>query len=220
MRVPQLLPLPMQRYGVRNGLPLYRVVFSDSRTWLVGGTWPGEGFTFKEVPFYPDKDGKWILEKYLSPEEFGPKEEWDRKEAYGDTKLGPYPSSGEWEFCYEFPYTPTDSMISVWIMANSASRKLTAAEKKKSIMDPLMARKKRNEQKVDDVFDEAMHGFRNGRTRLSAAGREPIHMTRSKRRDDMKFKLGAEDLNMPMRDNSFFTGGKDATKPDRRAEGR
>lgn len=211
MKKAQHLPLPMERYGVRGSHNAYRVVWSDSRTYLVGGDWPGQGFSFQEMPSYPGVHA-WVLEKYLTAEEFaGSREAWDAKEL-GDTKLGPYPSEGEWEFCYEFPYTPTDSMISVWIMANKASRELTPAQRKQSIMDPLLARKARNEKRVDDVFDEAMHGYRNGRSRLVGAGNEPIHMKRAKRRDDMRLKLSAQDLGMPMDDNSFFTGGKNATE--------
>lgn len=210
MRTVQHLPLPMERYGQSNGHNLYRVVWSDSHTWLIG-----DAGKFHEAPFYPGVSA-WMLEKHLSSTEYGGPEQWDTE------VLGPYPAEGEWEFCYQFPYQPTDSMISVWIAANKASRALTPQQRKDSIMQPLLERQKRQHQKVDDVFDEAMHGFRNGRTRLISPGgpAEPIHMKRAKRRDDMRLKLSAQDLGMPMTDNSFFTGGRDGTERTGRTEGR
>jgi hypothetical protein len=211
MKTPQHLPLPMERYGLKNGHAAFRVVWSDSRTYLVGND---EGF--KELPLYDFH--AWVLEKYLTAEEFaGSKKSWDLKEM-GGARLGPYPSQGEWEFCYQFPFTPTDSMIDVWVRANGASIALTPQQRKDSIMQPMLDRKARNHKRVDDVFDEAMHGFRNGRSRLVGPGHEPIHLKRTKRRDDMKLKLSAEDLGMPLDDNSFFTGGRNATERTGRSQ--
>ena len=214
MRTAQHLPLPMERYGLdTQGRNLFRVVWSDSRTYLVGGEW-AEGFEFREVPMYPGQHS-WILEKHLTAEEFaGSKEAWDQKER-GDTKLGPYPSEGEWEFCYEFPFEPTDSMISIWIRGNRATKELTPQQRMDGIMAPMLERKKRQHQRIDDIFDESMYGFRNGRTRLVGSGNIPIHSTRSKRKGEHKLSLSAQDLGMPMDDNSFFTGGRNGDSSNR-----
>lgn len=205
--------LPMEKYGTYvGGGPLHRVVWSNTRTFLAGTTRE----LIREIPMYPGINA-WVLERHLTAFEFTGRspEEWKLQESTSSTKLGPYPASGEWDFCYEFPYEPTDTMMSLWLTANRLSRELTAAQRKDSIMAPLLARQKRMHQKVEDMFDESMDGFRNGRSRLVGADGGPIHSTRTKRLGDHKLKLSAQDLGMPMDDNSFFTGGKHGSSSDR-----
>ena len=209
MRTPQLLPtIPMQRFGLNAfGKPLYRVVWSESRTYLLGGNWEGGSFEVRETPLY--EDAAWILEKWQSAEQFaGSREEWDRKEADSNTpSLGPYPNEGEYVFAYRFPFEPTDSMVSIWIRANNGTLAMSKSEQKESIMAPLLARQKSNHARIDDIFDNSQPAFRYSDAMVSAVSNgNVIHRKPSKRIKDISFKHSAEDLGLPMSDNAFFTG--------------
>jgi len=210
MRTPQLLPtIPMHRYGLNPfGKPMYRVVWSDSRTYLLGGNWEGGSFEVRETELY-DGVHAWILEKWQSAEQFaGSREAWDQKERDTNTpSLGPYPSEGEYVFAYRFPFEPTDSMVSIWIRANNGTLAMSKAEQKESILAPLLARKKKDYQRIDDVFEDSQPAFRFADAMVSAVGNgNVIHRKPSKRIKDVNFRLGAEDLGLPMSDNAFFTG--------------
>lgn len=210
MKTPQLLPLSMARYGLNAyGEPLYRVAFSDSRTYLAGGKWPDGACEYREVEFYPGIHA-WMLEKFQTSEEYaGKREEYNQRQwdaASGLLTLGPYPEKGEWVHCYTFPFEPTDSMISVLVRGIAASRNLTPGERKDSIMAPLLARKKRANQRIDDVFEDSQNAFRFADAMVSMANPGNKQLPRTRRRNDVNFKLGAEDLGMPMSDNAFFTG--------------
>lgn len=51
--------------------PLYRVVWSESRYYLLGGQWGDTGkVEYRWAPYYAGRK-EWVLEKWLSPEEFG-----------------------------------------------------------------------------------------------------------------------------------------------------
>ena len=201
----------MDRFGMNPmSKPLYRVVWSDSRTYLLGGDWNKDGgFEMREVPLYEGVHA-WILEKWQSAEQFaGTKEFWDAQERTpGASALGPYPSEGEYVFAYAFPFEPTHSMISTWVRANTATMNLSAKERQNAIMDPLLKRKSRASERIDNIFDDSQPAFRYSDAMVSAAvgGGQNIHRTPSKRIKDIQFNIGAEDLGMPMSDNAFFTG--------------
>ena len=210
MKIPQLLPLPMARYGLNiYGEPLFRVAWSDSRTYLIG-TQKGEEFAFSEYPLY-DGIHAWVLEKFQSSEEYaGPRDVYDRKEMEALTKLGPYPERGEYVHCYTFPFEPDHSMIDIYVRANKASNNLSRTERKDSIMEPLLARRRRNHNRVDEVFDNAQPAFRYSDAMVSAVSNNGvIRRAPSKRIKDVQFRLGAEDTGLPMSDNAFFTGESD-----------
>jgi len=199
----------MHRYGLNPfGKPMYRVVWSDSRTYLLGGNWEGGSFEVRETELY-DGVHAWILEKWQSAEQFaGSREAWDQTERDTNTpSLGPYPSEGEYVFAYRFPFEPTDSMVSIWIRANNGTLAMSKAEQKESILAPLLARKKKDYQRIDDVFEDSQPAFRFADAMVSAVGNgNVIHRKPSKRIKDVNFRLGAEDLGLPMSDNAFFTG--------------
>lgn len=216
MKAPQLLPtIPMERYGLSTstGKPLYRVVWSDSRTYLLGGKWPDGACEYRECELYEGVHA-WILEKYMTAQEFaGSPRDYQARQfdpASGLLTLGPYPTEGDWAFVYQFPIEPSHSMISVMVRMIEASRNLTAQERMKSIMDPLLARQKRAHERIDTIFDESQPAFRYSDAMVSAAN--PGHVIRrtpSKRIKDIAFKKSAEELGMPMTDNAFFTGEHD-----------
>ena len=226
MKTPQLLPtIPMERFGLAStGKPLFRVVWSDSRTYLLGGAWAkDDGFEMREVELYEGVHA-WILEKWQSAEQFaGSREAWDAQERdKSKPSLGPYPSEGEYVFAYAFPFEPTHSMVSTWVRANIATMNLTSRQRQDAIMEPLLARQRKNHERVDSIFDEAQPAFRYSDAMVSAVSDgQNIHRTPSKRIKDMSFRHSAEDLGMPMTDNAFFTGetpnGNSGSRPQRSA---
>lgn len=210
MKQVQLLPgIPMQRYGSTpyEGQPLYRVVFSDSRTDLLGGKWPDGACEYREVLRYPGIRGQWVLEKWLSAEEYAgtpaqyEKEQWDPTS--GLLTTGPYPNRGEYTHCYTFPYAPTDSMIRTVIIALERSRNVSRGERKRGIMDPLEAQQAQQERRFDDIFDEAMGPFSKADTVVSF--RTPAFARSGfKRGGDMPADRYVN-APLPTRDNFFGT---------------
>jgi hypothetical protein len=210
MKTPQLLPLPMARYGMNSyGEPLFRVVWSDSITDLFG-VQKGEEIKFDEYPAYPEIHA-WVLEKFQTSEEYaGSKMAYDAKEAAAAIKLGPYPERGKFVHCYTFPYEPTDSMISLVVRGIAASRNLTNVERKDSIMAPLLARRNRQHQRIDDIFHDAQDAFKGGAVGWDKPG--IIHRKKNRKASDVQFKRSAEDIGLPMSDNAFFTGDEHGNK--------
>ena len=216
MNIVQHLPgMKMARFGLRpNGEPLYRVVFSDSRTSLAGGRWPDGVCEYREMPLYDDH--AWVLEKWRSAVEFaGTREEYHREQYDADSgllTLGPYPFDGEWQFVYTFPFQPIFSMIAIVVKGEQETAKLSPQEQMRGIMDPMLARRARQHQRIDDIFDESQNAFKNA-SAISGPGNRPINSKRNRRVDDIRFKYGAEDLGLPMSDNAFFTGESPDGKP-------
>lgn len=203
-----LLPqVPMQRFG-RNPYdqPLYRVVFSDSRTDLIGGKWPDGTCEYREAPRYPDIHN-WILEKWMSPEEYAGK-----KEAYETAQLdlasglftcGPYPNRGEYQMCYVFPHQPGDGMIVQIITAIKLSRDIHPAHRKQSYVDAYANQERDRDNRFVDIWDEAMGPFQGADTVISMAGN---HLPRAgfKRASDMPADRWASSP-LPTGDNYFGT---------------
>lgn len=153
----------MKRYGENPyGDSLYRVVFSDSRTDLIGGKWPDGRLEYREVPRYPDLHA-WVLEKWQSPEEYaGTREEYERQQLDLESGLftcGPYPNRGEYAFVYAFPCAPGDGMVSKIVTAIKLSRSITTGQQKQAIMGAYEQQEKDRFNRFDAIWDDAM-GFR------------------------------------------------------------
>jgi hypothetical protein len=61
-----------------RGWPLYRVIWSESRFYLLGGEWGDTGnVEYRWAPYYAGRK-EWVLEKWLSPEEYaGSEAQWN-----------------------------------------------------------------------------------------------------------------------------------------------
>src|SRR5262245_31807987 len=89
-----------------QGKPLYRIIWTESRTWLIGGCWGDNGeIEYRHAPYYGERK-EWVLEKWMSAIEYaGTEEQWraDNVEpnlaAQGIVvyQMGPYPKSGWYE---------------------------------------------------------------------------------------------------------------------------
>jgi hypothetical protein len=199
----------MKRFGENPfSESLYRVVFSDSRTDLLGGKWPDGDCAYREVPRYPGIRGQWILEKWCSPAEYAgtpeqyTREQWDAES--GLLTCGPYPHRGEYAHCYTFPFMPGDGMICQVIGALKVSRDLTAAQHKQGIMEPLERQQKQQDQRFDDIFKEAMGPFSKADAVVSMASR-PNDRAGWKRGGDMPVQRFDQSAPLPTRDNFFGT---------------
>lgn len=61
-----------------RGWPLYRIIWSESRYYLLGGQWGDTGsIEYRWAPYYAGRK-EWVLEKWLSPEEYaGSEAQWN-----------------------------------------------------------------------------------------------------------------------------------------------
>lgn len=195
----------MKRYGVNPyGESLYRCVWSDSRTHLVGGRWgDNQACEYRQAPLYPGVHA-WILEKWLSPEAFaGSRDGWHLQNYDIESGLytsGPYPERGEYTQCYAFPagFMPGDSSISSVIGMLNASRNVSLWDKKSALLDNHAAKKKKRETRVEDVFRNAQGPFRG-----NAVSGIPGKRTAEK----VQLRHTAQSLGKPVGDNKFFSQG-------------
>jgi hypothetical protein len=208
MKSIQVLPtVPMKRYGENPyAEALYRVVFSDSRTDLLGGKWPDGNCEYRESPRYPGIRGQWILEKWCSAEEYaGTREEYERTQFDADSGLltcGPYPYRGEYVHCYTFPCAPGDGMIYQIVSALKISRDLTAGHRKQGIMEPLEKQQRARDARFSDIWDNSMGPWQKADAVVSFA---PSTRAGFKRGSDMPVERWSQASPLPTQDGFFGT---------------
>jgi hypothetical protein len=188
------------------GQPIFRIVFSDSRTYLAGGKWPDGASEYRETPLYPQIRGKWVMEKWLPAEEYGgTREQYERAQLdieSGLFTLGPYPYRGEYVLCHTFIATPTESSVG-WAVHNlKISRDLTPGARKQGIMQPLEKQKREQDQRFEDIWNDAMGPFAKADTVVSAAA-GPWGRAGFKRASDMPHPRADQQSILPTRDNFF-----------------
>lgn len=210
MKTVQIYPsVSTARYGENLfGAPLFRIVFSDSRTDLIGGKWPDGNCEYREVPRYPAIRGQWILEKWLSAEEYaGTREQYEREQWDSESGLlttGPYPQRGEYALCHQFIAAPTESMVG-WAIHNlKVSRDLTPGKRKQGIMEPLEKQQREQDQRFDDIWGEAMGPWVKADAVVSWAS-GPWDRAGFKRGSDMPMPRTDQQSLLPTRDNFFGT---------------
>lgn len=96
MTLPEWVPSLLLRVGGTNpyNQPNYRIVWSEDRL---------EWFFDQQHRKYGNGRDRWILEKWMSPENYN-REEWEAavEPVTNLSILGPYPENGEYEHCYTF----------------------------------------------------------------------------------------------------------------------
>lgn len=195
----------MERFGENLfAQPLYRLVFSDSRTDLLGGKWPDGNCDYREVPRYPAIKGQWIMEKWQPAEEYaGTREQYELQQFDAESGLytcGPYPHRGEYTYCHTFIGAPTEMQVGWAVYNNKASRDLTPGARKQGIMEPLEKQERGQSQRFDDIWGDAMGPFQRadmvvapGSATASGAFKRPHHMPADRWGDSP----------LPTRDNFF-----------------
>jgi hypothetical protein len=198
----------MARYGENLfSEPLYRLVFSDSRTDLLGGKWPDGNCDYREVPRYPGIKGQWIMEKWQSAEEYaGSREQYELQQFDAESGLytcGPYPHRGEYTYCHTFIGSPTEMQVGWAVYNNKTSRDLTPGARKQGIMEPLEKQQRQQDQRFSDIWDDAM-GFRPNADAVVSFG--PNRGRQGfKRGADMPMPRFDQESPLPTSDNFFGT---------------
>lgn len=95
-------PLDLSDHGKSSaGLPLYRIVWADSRVDKV----LSEG-TIYQIPRYEAAEGKWVLEKYLTAQRLTGMTPLEYQELLDSQLFGTaqmeYPTDGDYELSYVF----------------------------------------------------------------------------------------------------------------------
>lgn len=154
-----------------QGKPLYRIIWSQSHTYRLGGCWPDSKVEYRWAPYYGSK-AEWVLEKWLSAEEFaGTESEWIRSNVdeflagHGITvyTMGPYPREGWYDHCYSFPNdSPPNLELIVPLLEQT--KNLTLAQIKAGIQLYHEQQKKDWERKVEDGLRDAQTAFGDSMT--------------------------------------------------------
>lgn len=212
--VSQFPGIAMAGYGENLfGQPIYRLVFSDSRTDLLGGKWPDGACEYREVPRYPGIRGQWIMEKWVSAEEYaGTREMYELQQFDADSGLytcGPYPHRGEYTFCHQFIGQPTEMQVGWAVYNNKISRDLTPGQRKEGIMTPLEKQQKEQDARFSDIWDNAMGPWHKADAVVSMAA---SHRAGFKRGSDMPLERFDQASPLPTRDGFFGSLGKNAVQ--------
>lgn len=203
----------MARFGENlYAEPLYRLVFSDSRTDLLGGKWPDGACEYREVPRYPAIRGQWIMEKWVSPESYaGTRQEYEMAQWDAESGLmtcGPYPHRGEYMHCHTFAGQPTEMQVGWAVHNNKVSRDLTAGQRKEGIMTPLEKQQKEQDQRFSDIWDGAMGPWQKADAVVSMSAGHQQSRQGFKRGADMPLERFTQTAPLPTQDGFFGTMGK------------
>jgi hypothetical protein len=196
-------PMKLGHFGLNPfGEPIFRVVWSDSRKYMIGGLWDGVRAEYRWIPKY--EYSAWVLERWLSALEYGgtPQqyELQQRDEESGLLVCGPYPERGEYEFCHRFPPGhPSASQIEAEIQKRLYQRKYSKTEIRNALTVEQELKDARWGKRVDAIIDNAQGAFNNQATNIFPGKVTP---------DNYQFKKTAKELPLPdnqKRDGAFFT---------------
>jgi hypothetical protein len=189
----------LAKYGTNlYGDPLFRIVWSETRTHLSGGQWTEysdkeskhllrEVAEYRRVPTYGSLQ-RWVLEKWCPPEMYGSPELWElenRDEKTGLLILGPFPNSGEYEHVHTFEvggqYVPlVPATIEAICYLVEKSREFSFRQKKAALEAQQEREDRTFKSRQDDILRDARGAFNN--QPMSAAGGNA----------DRKFKADAD----------------------------
>lgn len=192
----------MNPYGKEK----YRVVYAPTRMYLVGGRWQDREQgkivrtvdEYRWIPRYQDTEG-WVLEKWLSAEQFaGSKQIWEA-EMDADTglyPLGPYPERGEFESCYTWPlHPPTSAVEQIIQMLEYGKQHYRPRDIAQAHMEAITGRKAEEGKRMEDMLKDAMPAFWG-----KAISGNPQRKTVD---HDSDFRLTADDVSRKMGDSGF-----------------
>lgn len=148
----------LKRFGANiYGRANYRVIWSEDRLEPDGpGKWRRR---------YGNGRNRWMVERWMPPSAYGTRDEWDRQlDQYGERILGPYPTEGDYEWCYTFdaageavPLEP--ELLNLLCRCIERSRLITPEQTRQAIQTRLERERNAQEQLVSDVWDEAQGPF-------------------------------------------------------------
>lgn len=219
---PTLQPLPIKSLKPLGtnpyGEPIFRVVWSESRYYLVGADhteYDSEGPSndavladrqkdpnvtritrgYKWLPLYPGR-GRWVLEMWKSPFGFTgcSKESWNllyRDPTTNLLTLGPYPDRGDYAECSaQLSKQPTRDEVIRWIYFIKAGWNYTHAEKAAANREALEKVEKAKVSRFKDMFKDSQQAFNNKPTNIRPGKRTA---------DKVNFARSAEQAGLPRR---------------------
>ena len=158
-----------------KGWPLYRVIWSESRYYLLGGSWGDNGRTeYRWAPYYAGRK-EWVLEKWLSPEEYaGSETQWNYDNldyalcAKGEIvyTMGPYPRLGWYEHCFSFPQDGEPNLECI-VPLLEASKELPAQKIKEGLAACHAQMRKDWESRFEAIVDDCQGAFHNQATNVN-----------------------------------------------------
>ena len=162
MTLPAWVNPLLERIGGKNpyGQPNYRIVWSEDRM-----EWRFDEHKRK----YGDGRDRWVLEKWVAPQEYGSRQEWEAcvEPVTYLPILGPYPENGDYEHCFTFEVTvnpgeePTfmplaEGVVEVLLKAIEAGKlNHTAWERKAAIQQRMDDAKAEQKRIFDDLWRDA-----------------------------------------------------------------
>lgn len=196
---------------------LFRVVWGPSRKWLVGGMWEEriatpstnleieqngrDNYVYRRAEYrwvqkYPDK---WILERWLSPLQYGgTPESWQMTQWDEEAKLltlGPYPERGEYEQCYTFDEEPSASAVERVVSMLVYGATYSYAERKQALEAEAAGKHWDWLNKCEAIWKDSQGAFNNQPTNVAPGKRTP---------DKVDLSKSAEEVGLPV-GNKFFT---------------
>lgn len=204
------------------GEALFRIIWSDSRYYLVGGDHvlydgdPSPDRVLQErgkdpnvssrekcyrwLPLYPSTH-KWILECWKSGLAFtgcSPEQYRDRyfDPASGLLTLGPYPERGEYVQCFTFPSEPTFSVAQGVIYRIKAGWNYSYQDHLAANKKELELKEKTRASQFESMFKDSQQAFNN----------RPSNLRPGKRtKDKIQIRHSAKDVKIP-HTRGFSTG--------------
>jgi hypothetical protein len=151
------------------GWPLYRVIWSESRFYLLGGEWGDNGqVEYRWAPYYSGRK-EWVLEKWLSPDEYaGSEVNWNADNLNYELcgrgviiyTMGPYPRLGWYEHCFSFP-NHDDPHLECIVPLLEASKALPFEKIKQGLQACHDTMRRDWQNRFDGVCDDAQGAFHN-----------------------------------------------------------
>lgn len=209
------------------GWPLYRVIWSESRYYLLGGEWGDTGrVEYRWAPYYAGRK-EWVLEKWLTPEEYcGSEVNWNEDNINYELAargiivytMGPFPRSGWYEHCYSFPQDGDPNLACI-VPLLEASKELPFAKIKAGVQVCHDQMRKDWENRFEAIVDDAQGAFHNRPSNVNPAkitadrvilGNEQEFRSALKKQknQDAAFTEMPDDLNLPDHGFSIKQRGK------------
>lgn len=214
-----------------HGEPIWRVVWSDSRDYIVGANhavYSGNMANdaefnaaggrdpnvvrrecgYKRYPLYPSFHA-WILERWKSPQAATgcPNQDLYQQRytdpASGLLTLGPWPDRGEYYHCFTFPAEPGATVVYEVITRILAGERYSYWDHKRANEDQLAALKKDRDNKTEAIFYDSQQAFKNRPSNVR---------TGKKTKYDVKIKYSAEEVGLRTK-GGFHAGFNKPTRP-------
>lgn len=125
------------------GLPLYRMVWSDSRLWYIGGKWQKK-YTNLAFPM-------WVIEAWCPPTRYGDPIVWAQSD------LGPFPRQGDYEFAQASPSDVFENISDDQAQRTLAAIEISAALTIPQKMQLYKAEEEAKQREQERILSDIVH---------------------------------------------------------------